>query len=312
MVSVQRYDPARQSVWDDFVARGRSGTFLFLRGYMDYHADRFEDHSLFFLNGDTLVGLMPGNREGAAYVSHGGLTYGGIVSGPRMTASLMRELFRALEAYLAAAGMRTLLYKAVPHLYRTAPSEEDLYALFLSGARLVKREVSSAIYLPGARIGGNRGRGAQKAEREGVVFRESDEVDVFLGMVDRRLQEKYGRHAVHSPEEMRLLMGRFPGRIRLFGAYLGDEMVAGAIVYQCSTTAHLQYLSTTARGRELRAADLIVARLVTSVFRDMRWFDFGISTEQGGRVLNESLIKQKEEFGASAVCYDTYELEPAA
>ena len=37
------------------------------------------------------------------------------------------------------------------------------------------------------------------------------------------------------------------------------------------------------------------------------YFDFGISTEDGGRVLNEGLIYQKEGFGGRAVCYDTYE-----
>ena len=37
-------------------------------------------------------------------------------------------------------------------------------------------------------------------------------------------------------------------------------------------------------------------------------FDFGISTEQGGRYLNEGLIFQKEGFGARTVVYDTYEL----
>ena len=37
-------------------------------------------------------------------------------------------------------------------------------------------------------------------------------------------------------------------------------------------------------------------------------FDFGISTEERGTVLNEGLITQKEEFGASAVVYDVYEL----
>ncbi|MEM2995379.1 MAG: GNAT family N-acetyltransferase, partial [Candidatus Bathyarchaeia archaeon] len=39
------------------------------------------------------------------------------------------------------------------------------------------------------------------------------------------------------------------------------------------------------------------------------YFDFGISTEKEGRFLNVGLITQKEEFGARAVVYDTYEIE---
>ena len=41
---------------------------------------------------------------------------------------------------------------------------------------------------------------------------------------------------------------------------------------------------------------------------DYEWFDFGTSTEQNGIYLNTGLIKSKEEFGLSAICYDTYKL----
>jgi hypothetical protein len=309
MVTIERYEGSRKKRWDDFVSQSRNGTFLFFRDYMDYHADRFTDHSLMFFEGNAIIGLLPGNISGTDYFSHGGLTYGGVISGTRMNTLRMVESFQALREYLIRAGIRRLLYKPVPHIYHRAPAEEDLYALFREGALLLKREVSSSIYLPGTRIAGSRLRGSQKAVRDGVEFRETDEVATFLSMVDGRLKEKYGVRAVHTPEEMTLLMSKVPGCIRLFGAFFRDVMIAGAIVYQWRTTAHLQYLSATAEGRERRAADLIVARLATEMYRDFQWFDFGISTEQDGMVLNEPLIKQKEEYGASAICYDTYALE---
>jgi hypothetical protein len=40
----------------------------------------------------------------------------------------------------------------------------------------------------------------------------------------------------------------------------------------------------------------------------MDYLDFGISTEQGGHVLNEGLIANKERFGGRAVMYDAYEI----
>ena len=39
-----------------------------------------------------------------------------------------------------------------------------------------------------------------------------------------------------------------------------------------------------------------------------QYYEFGISTEQNGHVLNEGLIFQKEGFGARGVCYDAWEL----
>ena len=40
----------------------------------------------------------------------------------------------------------------------------------------------------------------------------------------------------------------------------------------------------------------------------LTFLDFGISTEDGGQVLNEGLAFQKEGFGGRTICYDTYTL----
>ncbi len=43
---IKRYSDDCKEEWDGFVRESRNGTFLFMRGYMDYHADRFADFSL--------------------------------------------------------------------------------------------------------------------------------------------------------------------------------------------------------------------------------------------------------------------------
>ena len=47
-LNIVRYTAEQKTVWDSFVATSKNGTFLFMRDYMDYHADRFADHSLMF------------------------------------------------------------------------------------------------------------------------------------------------------------------------------------------------------------------------------------------------------------------------
>jgi hypothetical protein len=44
---------------------------------------------------------------------------------------------------------------------------------------------------------------------------------------------------------------------------------------------------------------------------DKRYFDLGISTEQGGSYANNGLIAHKEGFGARAITYDTYSVDVA-
>src|SRR5436309_7341874 len=145
-IDVVAYGPKRKQEWDRFVAAAKNGHFLFYRDYMDYHADRFPDASLmFYEGGDRLIALLPATLREASLSSHGGLTFGGVVSGSSMKTELMLEVFAAMHAALRERGVRDILYKPVPHIYHQAPAEEDLYALFRFGARLVRRDVSATI-----------------------------------------------------------------------------------------------------------------------------------------------------------------------
>jgi hypothetical protein len=53
---------------------------------------------------------------------------------------------------------------------------------------------------------------------------------------------------------------------------------------------------------------MLFDHLLVEVYRDKAYFDFGISNEQQGLVLNAGLVEQKEGFGARPVVHDHYEL----
>jgi lipid II:glycine glycyltransferase (peptidoglycan interpeptide bridge formation enzyme) len=81
-------------------------------------------------------------------------------------------------------------------------------------------------------------------------------------------------------------------------------------MYDTPVTAHTQYIAATDAGRERFAGDLLIDRLIgRAQERGQRWFDFGISTVEAGRVLNEGLAAYKEGFGARGVVFDAYEIE---
>ena len=46
MFEIRRYTADRADEWNQFVRASKNGTFLFDRRFMDYHSDRFRDHSL--------------------------------------------------------------------------------------------------------------------------------------------------------------------------------------------------------------------------------------------------------------------------
>jgi hypothetical protein len=299
------------SAWDELVRRSRSAHFLFERSYMDYHADRFTDCSLVVFDGEQrLLAVLPANRSGDIVVSHAGLTFGGLIADASLTTRRTVAVLSAIVSHLRERGARELIYKPVPHIYHAVPNEEDLYALHTLSARLVRRDVSCAIR-PDAAPPPSKGRraGVAAAARDGVSVERSGEFGAFMQLDADALMARHGQAPVHSPEEMELLAGRFPGRIELHVARRRRELLAGVLTYVTDTVAHAQYIAASPAGFEAHALDAVVARLIGEVYREKRFFDFGISTEQDGRLLNEGLIRNKESFGARAVVYDRYALD---
>jgi len=309
-LTVVRYDAARRDEWNRFIAESKNGTFLFDRGYMDYHADRFVDHSLLFFDGVKLLAVLPTSQNGEGdLVSHGGLTYGGIISGRAMKTTTMLRVFDAMRDYARAASIRKLYYKAIPSIYHDVPAEEDLYALFRANARLYRRDVASAID-PSLKLPYTKGRQycVNKSRKLGLTIGRSDDWAAFMAVEEEHLRTKYGVAPVHSAAEIEMLARRFPDNIKLFTAHKEDRLVGGVVIYESRSVAHAQYIAATDEGKELSALDLITDTLLRDVYASKCWFDFGISTEQQGRFLNEGLIENKESYGARAVVYDFYEL----
>lgn len=309
MFEVRRYTPDRADEWNKFVAGSKNGTFLFDRQYMDYHADRFADHSLMFYRDEALCALLPANESDATLYSHQGLTYGGLVMDFKLTAADTLQLFADLNSYLHGVGISRVVYKAIPWIYQQLPSEEDLYALTqVCGARLSVRELSTTIMLQrNIRWSRIRRRGVKRAEEAGVVVEVSRDFDAFWPVLEENLQTNHQVHPVHSVDEMKLLHSRFPQHIVLYTASLKGQVIGGVVMYLTPQVAHAQYSSATPEGKRLGVLDAIYDRIMHQDMKDYPYFDFGKSTEDAGRILNEQLVFQKEGFGGRAVCYDTYE-----
>jgi hypothetical protein len=310
VIELERYDESQTSAWDDFVRASTNGTFLFLRGYMDYHRDRFEDGSLVARRerGGPLLALLPANVAGGVLESHGGLSYGGWVWGVGMTATLMLELFAKLREYLAAQALPLLRYRPVPHVYHRAPAEEDLYALARAGARLVARAPLSVVdrRRPLA-WQSRRRRGVRRARAAGLVCHETADLAGYWELLSRMLRDTYGARPAHSLDEMVALQRRLPAHIRLFGCYAGEQMLAGVLVYVHDTVARAQYIAASAEGKRAAALDLLFEHLLAEAFADKAWFDLGTSEGAAGG-LNEGVVEFKESLGAHLVAQDTYEL----
>ena len=315
MINIKIYEQVDADVWNNFVNGAKNFHFFFNRGYMDYHKDRFQDFSLMIYNDKgQLISVLPANiscdGENKILVSHGGLTFGGFLTNEKMKVETMLEIFDAVKNFLHENNFSSMIYKCTPYIYWKYPSEEDKYALFINDAKLIRRDVSSTIYLPNRyKYSKDRRYRISKGKKNNVIVRQSNCYEKFIELENDILSKYHSTNAVHSGAELKMLAERFPENIKLYTGEVDGKILAGAVVFENGDTVHTQYLANSDEGRNIGALDCVIDYLLSEVYADKKYFDFGISNENAGRYLNRGLIAQKEGFGARAVIHDFYELK---
>lgn len=310
---LQRYDHSNRALWDSFVDESKNGTFLFLRGYMEYHQDRFEDASLLAFVGDELIAILPASQSGPRLTSHAGLTYGGFIIQSDAKLPVVLELFDSTFAYLKGNGIATLSYKTIPSIYHKLPAEEDRYALFLAGARLIRRGVLAVVDARNrVAFQERRVRGAKKAVKAGITVRQSQDWSDYWQVLAERLGATYGAVPVHALSEIQYLAATFPKHIKLFAAYEAAVLIGGVVVYETDRVAKAQYIAANDRGQAVGALDLIFTKLLCEEYFNKPYFDFGTSDEKDGTQVNKGLLDQKEGYGARVMVHDHYEIDVSA
>lgn len=307
---VLRYSEENKKSWDDLVKVACISHFLFYRDYMDYHSDRFFDHSLMIYKDGKLVAIFPANEKDDNVYSHGGLTFGGLLYGNKVKSVEVVDIFYCIVAYYKKMKIKSIIYKPVPWTYHIVPVEADLYCMYILGFRLKERHLASSIdfrkMLP---LAGGRKNQIQKAKKNNIVIVESDNWEGFVNLLDFVLQSRHGTIPVHNAAELELLKHRFPDNIKLWTAMRDGVLLAGVVIYLTSTTVHTQYMASSDDGLNLGALDILIKFVMDLYEQTKRYFCFGISTENDGKELNTGLLYQKESFGARAVVHDIWELE---
>lgn len=313
MYTVQAYTASNRITWNELIASAKNATFLIHRDFMEYHSDRFTDHSLLIYKGATPVAVLPANVVGNQLYSHQGLTYGGLVWSPKVKLVDAIEISQVLLKHLHDQGITKLHVKELPSFYSVLPAEESAYVFHLLQAKCTRVDTASVIdYRNRPAIQSNRIEGVKKAKKQGLRIIETDDFNDFWNeILLPNLEKRHAAKPTHSLEEIISLHAKFPENIRQFNVYKEDQIVAGATIFETNTTAHVQYISANEQKQELGALDVLFNQLITDTFSGKWYFDFGISNEQQGQKLNKGLSYWKECFGARTFVHRFYEIETA-
>ena len=315
-LKVSPYRDEDATLWDEFIKDAPMANFLHSRRYLAYHAHRFKDISLLIRDEEhQLVGVFLAaidSRYPQKIISHPGITYGGILHTGNLRGEKMLQALTEVRDYYAKKGFEVLQYKAVPSIYHSTPSDDDIYALFRLGANRYRCDLSSAIdFSNRLKPSSRRLRGSKKALKSGLEIKEGVEfLPDLWQVIESNLQQKYGVNPVHSASEISLLHSWFPENIEFIVGVVNNEVVAGVVLYQYwPIVVHTQYIASSSTGYKISALDPIFEHcLEKAQKRGSRYFSFGVSTEQEGQYLNTGLYQFKSEFGGGGVIHEFYEI----
>jgi GNAT acetyltransferase-like protein len=313
--TVRRYNEDDADAWDALTTESWNGTFLHGRRFLAYHGDRFQDLS-FVVEDDRerVVGVFPAAlqpEDVLTVVSHPGLTYGGLVHKGTIRGVALLKVLQDICASYREMGLRSLRYKPVPYIYHTVPSADDLYALFRLGAVRYRCDLSATIDLDARHQTSTlRRRDLAKARKAGLGIASGPEyLEPFWPVLVANLKAKHATRPVHTLDEITYLQNRFPEQIRCIVATVGHRVLAGIVLFQTPRVVHVQYSASAAEGNSVGASTAVMSYAIEESSRaGARYFDFGVSNEQEGRILNEGLYRFKASFGAGGVAQEFYEV----
>lgn len=259
---------------------------------MSYHADRFVDASLVAEFSDGTYAALPATSSGGVVTSHGGLTFGGWQASAQVTADNLAEASFAAQKHYRLKGFSGLCIKETPACYASSQGRS-----FGPDGLVSRHELDgAAVHLRSPiKLGVKRRPRVIKAMEEHVIAEES--IEDFWPLLQQVLSERHGVAPVHTEKEMQKLHEALPGCINVFGARLGGELLAGAVIFWSRNVAHIQYMANSPGGRKSHALDGLIMRLIQLCQGRVDWLSMGISNERDGSI-NQGLLDYKLSFGA--------------
>jgi hypothetical protein len=317
--NVELYSPGDSSWWDDYVWNADNGNLFNTRRFLSYHPkERFLDHSLIFRKGGKIKALFPAvelETDGRKILySHRGASYGGFVYRDLGIKEAF-DLVSSLKEYAGKNNFDRIVMTLPPVIYLNRYSSYIDFALFRQGFSYRNRELSSIFQFPGktedvlSLFKSEVRTATRKSIKQGVNVRLSEDYAEYYEILKKNLWLRHNVRPTHSLEEIEKLIELFPERIKLWGAYLRDKLIAGVVNFRVSEEVMLAfYISDDKEFQEYRPVNQLFYHIFQDCMsRGIRFYDFGIFTVN--MEPNWGLARFKEGFGARGIFRDTFEIE---
>jgi len=322
-LKIKSYDESNKEKWDDFVMNHAvNGTFQQTRNFLAYHGDRFEDASIIIYKGnDTIVAVIPActmiENGKKVFHAHSGSTFGGIVIAENFyNIEHVDTILNVFGDYLRQKKYHEVCLKCTSDIFAKQNGNLLYYLLFQKGYTSYD-EISFYIDFTqyqddiASNFTSGRRRDYKYSLKNNLVFKKLEtrlEIEIFYKTLCDNLR-KFDTVPVHSLEEiMDFKENRLTEIVEFYGVYFEERMIAGSMIFLFGDTVfHTQYLAADQSCLKMYPMNFMDYNLIqTARDRGFRYFSFGTSTHERGKVLNKPLAEFKEGFGTQCGVNKTY------
>jgi hypothetical protein len=313
---IRPYRPEDAAAWKAFLQDSNNGTLFHDLEFLAYHPpDKYDFRHLVALRGTHIEAVIPGALTAdGIFVSPAGASVGGPAVKKSLPVEACTHLVEALQLYCKSAGWRGIEITLPPPVYNDEPDQAIEFALHVRGFQLAHRSMPLLIPLD-REIGDNYQHLFRQSQRSyvracrqrGVVVTETgiEGLGAFLEL----LAETYGRLEAlptHTPEEIETLLRRFPNRLRIWSAKLGETTIACVLLFVLNRNiCNTFYICDRASHREFHGVTVLLAETIDVLARrGFRYLDLGPSASTVH--FNYGVVGFKESLGARAFCRDRW------
>lgn len=320
---IKKYSNEDHQPWDDFVKNSLNGTIFHERDFINYHPkDRFNDHSLLFFEKEKLIAVFPAaiiKKENSLILkSHPGTSYGGLVFNRNLSLNYFFDLLKELEEYSLRHGFNLIEFREAPKIFNKYPIDQYDFALLKNQWIRESEELSTCYYLPDFKGVDKQEliqsfdnstltkarQGIKKSIKNNCEFIELDKSNIedFHRLLTENLK-KHKTKPVHSVDELIVLFNSYPHRVKLFGIKHQDKIIAAMLLFNINNNGwHIFYSALDYSHKQLRPVHLLIFNLI-DLFSNQgyNYLNYGISTEDGGNIINWDLFRFKESFNGHGI-----------
>jgi lipid II:glycine glycyltransferase (peptidoglycan interpeptide bridge formation enzyme) len=302
--------------WDNFVENSDNGTIFHKREFLAYHpAERFRDASFIVTKDKKLLAAFSAavvEREGKKIlVSHPGASYGSFVYKSDLNFKEAHSMVDSLHEYADELKVDRIQITLPPIIYQSKYSNYIDFALVRNGFTYLKRDVSSIVQLDFKKdellstYRAEARTAVKKSIKQGIEIAECERFEEYYEILKKNLKLRHNVSPAHSLDELIKLKKMFPSKIRLWGAFLKDKLIAGVCNFSANSKVVLAfYISHDEDYQEYRAVNLLFYEIMKRYKEEeFRFLDFGIFTVN--MEPNWGLGRFKENFGARGIFRDT-------